>query len=1198
MTASGIPIAACASGVIFNNVQVEASGELINVAQPAGGVTVFVYVHQAGVTPTGNSTRVQVYSDEALTLPLQQPLTTDANGAIPGYVAVGQQIDLVASGGPLPAPVVLPLTTPLGAVLGGDAQGPQGTTVVQTVKGGKTPLTTDQVGTVVAAAGSGVLTFNSRPGAVTLIKGDVTATGLAAGDVGADASGAAAAAQAASDPIGTAASAVTAHIAAVDPHGDRGYAANLLATSLAGLAPAEAPAIAQGSGLTHSGVGQTIGGVVITAGMRVLDTATGIGSGLWVAASGAWGRPADFQTGSNAQGKLVDVAGGSLWLCISTAAVTVDTTSQVWTQLDASVIQAGTGLGKTGNTLNLALTKALITATGLAAADIGADAAGAAATEQTRALAAEALRAPLASPALTGTPTAPTQAALDASTKLATTAYADAATGVEKARALSIEAQLLSVATASNIPSSSLLQGMAAKPLMSTPPIFGARVTGLTTATEAANSTIPGSSAVKPNYASPRLDTTFRFNGPFNNLSANPAIDCGAFQATAPGGVGPTAMYGTTDYELVGQVFEVRMRDTGGTQYMTFWVSKNGGPFLAHVDPDVSMTLLSPGDGFYYLQPVNMRSRASYRIKIEGEAATFGGIRYNGTARTDAGATATSGVSTVTDAAVVASDVGRVVTGTNIPSGTIVGTVTPGTSFTLIDSAGNAVTTIGAVSGITMTADTLRSPSWTTSRLLGYGDSYFVGGGGPAARTDASASASGGVSTITDAAILATDINRPVSGTNIPANSYVGTVNPGVSFTLINGLGAAAVTAGAVSGITLAAVNQRTAAGYSVKLARQLGLDLHQSAYGGTGFTANTSGAGYKYGDPARIAGDVTPFFGPGDQPAAVLFHGSINDGLGGFAGTTQLATDFDALVSTNQAAYPNALIVAVHPMHPCRNNSSMNTNDATIAGQMDTIMAAHGLPVPLDPVSVIPLTGNGTVAAPTGVGNSDQNTAFDTLHPSPVGSTTLAGCVATYMRAQALTFSRAYAGAPNVPSSPVVASALSQAGSAMAAATALANQYKQARSVQCRFPAGTAAGTYVLTKQGPILVSAAGSADGSQAIYLAENAIAGYTLYGRASFTCDVSGSGTPGSQTVTCNFAQAGTMSNTVAGAIAAGANLGNTVTFTNPASQSKGGRTSGADFVWSDTNRYLFVVTLSAVVPTNIEYEISGELSWHNK
>lgn len=51
--------------------------------------------------------------------------------------------------------------------------------------------------------------------------------------------------------------------------------------------------------------------------------------------------------------------------------------------------------------------------------------------------------APLASPAFTGTPTAPTQAAADSSTRLATTAYADTAVGVEKSRAQTAEALLL-----------------------------------------------------------------------------------------------------------------------------------------------------------------------------------------------------------------------------------------------------------------------------------------------------------------------------------------------------------------------------------------------------------------------------------------------------------------------------------------------------------------------------------------------------------------------------------------------------------------------------------------------------------------------------------------------------------------------------------------------------------------------------------
>ena len=146
------------------------------------------------------------------------------------------------------------------------------------------------------------------------------------------------------------------------------------------------------------------------------------------------------------------------------------------------------------------LAKSDITGTGLAASDVGADASGAAASAQaaaqtyadryagsaagtaSRPLAATdssvtnsrtptthasthasggsdpvtiaesqvtglttdlAAKAPLASPALTGTPTAPTASALDNSTKVATTAYADSAVSVEKSRAQTAEGLLV-----------------------------------------------------------------------------------------------------------------------------------------------------------------------------------------------------------------------------------------------------------------------------------------------------------------------------------------------------------------------------------------------------------------------------------------------------------------------------------------------------------------------------------------------------------------------------------------------------------------------------------------------------------------------------------------------------------------------------------------------------------------------------------
>ncbi len=93
--------------------------------------------------------------------------------------------------------------------------------------------------------------------------------------------------------------------------------------------------------------------------------------------------------------------------------------------------------------------------------------------------------------------------------------------------------------------------------------------------------------------------------------------------------------------------------------------------------------------------------------------------------RTDAGATAPSGTSTIADNSAVATDVGRSVTGTGIPAGAFVGKVTdtPVTatqanqnggfadtgSFTLVDSSDHALKTTGAVAGVVLgarTADT------------------------------------------------------------------------------------------------------------------------------------------------------------------------------------------------------------------------------------------------------------------------------------------------------------------------------------------------------------------------------------------------------------------------------------------------------------------------------------------------------------
>lgn len=138
------------------------------------------------------------------------------------------------------------------------------------------------------------------------------------------------------------------------------------------------------------------------------------------------------------------------------AAVSRTTATQIVIQATSSLVTSVAG--KTGAVTlveadvdnlvtDLATNAAAITAETVRAENAEALLALSISTETSRALAAEALLAPLASPALTGSPTAPTQAALNNSTDIATTAYADAAVAVEKSRALAAEVLLAPLAS-------------------------------------------------------------------------------------------------------------------------------------------------------------------------------------------------------------------------------------------------------------------------------------------------------------------------------------------------------------------------------------------------------------------------------------------------------------------------------------------------------------------------------------------------------------------------------------------------------------------------------------------------------------------------------------------------------------------------------------------------------------------------------
>lgn len=106
----------------------------------------------------------------------------------------------------------------------------------------------------------------------------------------------------------------------------------------------------------------TVDGYTPSANDRILLTAQGTGSqnGIWLAQSGAWTRPLDFATGSNAAGAFTFVEGGTAnaasgWVEAQTGTITIDTTTQVWTQFSGAgeITTVSADITKTGNQLSL-----------------------------------------------------------------------------------------------------------------------------------------------------------------------------------------------------------------------------------------------------------------------------------------------------------------------------------------------------------------------------------------------------------------------------------------------------------------------------------------------------------------------------------------------------------------------------------------------------------------------------------------------------------------------------------------------------------------------------------------------------------------------------------------------------------------------------------------------------------------------------
>ncbi len=137
-------------------------------------------------------------------------------------------------------------------------------------------------------------------------------------------------------------------------------------------------------------------------------------------------------------------------------------------------------------------------------------------------------------------------------------------------------------------------------------------------------------------------------------------------------------------------------------------------------DEHGNQLLPGPGDNAFLDRPGSCVAQ-TVPAQPAGTCLLGGGSHSPG-ARTDKGATANEGSSTIADNSVVATDAGRSVTGTGIPAGAYVGQVTdtPVTasapsqsggfvdtgSFTLVNATGEPLSSTAAVSGVTLGART------------------------------------------------------------------------------------------------------------------------------------------------------------------------------------------------------------------------------------------------------------------------------------------------------------------------------------------------------------------------------------------------------------------------------------------------------------------------------------------------------------